>query len=194
MTVYSKAPHWVVIPYTVSNLTHKLSLSLDIQDDTLGLGSYNIYDGISATYTSFDTWINGFLTEFATLLDASTSGIGNPTLYRQLPTDQTPKVLDTYNHSIPASGVGGNTLGVQATLRYRDLEGNIIRIQVYEGLISANQRLTYLEAPTNWQDFHTYVFQTTNCIYSSAGLINNGGFSLTTCFNNSLTRKRFSVG
>lgn len=194
MTVYSKAPHWVVIPYTVSDLPHKLSLALDIQDDTLGLGSYSIYDGITSSYISFDTWMDGFLTEFATLLDASVSGIGSPVLYRQLPTDDTPKVLDTYNHAIPASGVGTAQLGVQATIRYRDLEGNIIRIQIYDPLIAANQRLTFLESPTNWQDFQNYIRQTTNCIFSAAGLINNGGYSLTTCYNNSLTRKRFSVG
>lgn len=194
MTIYSKAPHWVRIPYTVDNLQHTMNLGLDIQDDTLGLGSYSIYDGVSATYILFDTWISAFLTEFASVLDSNNSSMGTPVLYRQLPTDATPKVLDQFQHAIAVTGIGTAQAGTQATIRYRDLEGNIIRVQIYEGMLAANQRLTYAQAPSNWQNLHAVMFTTYNVLFSAAGNINNGGFSLTTCYNNSLTRKRFSVG
>ena len=193
MAQYNKKPHWVELDYYVSNLQHKMSFPVSVVDDTIGNTTYNLVQGGGLPNLDFSTFITGMLTEFERLLDLDNSTIGETRLYRQLATDNTPRILTTLDTSQTVIGIGTSQLGTQATMVFRDTEGYIIKLVVNEGLANGLQRVVKQDAPDPYRDFMSYMHGTTKAVHSVRGNPIDTPKILSVSYNDSITRKRYGV-
>lgn len=187
------APYWSVLEYIVDNEPHSQSWSCAVDNDALGLSSYDLVlrDGVSTV--DYSTYMLTYSTLFAVNFRADATGFVQATLYRQLPTDVDPVILEvavvnpTWTVSAPvvkASQISWNFYGQQRSR---------LRLTALDGVIQPFKRESYAQLSTSGQPFIDHVLGPDCPIQTRAGEYIASFGQRTVTYNDKLTQKYYNV-
>lgn len=193
MTQYTLAPHWVKLEYLVLTDQHSMTFSVNVDNDTLGLTQYDLVlrDGISTV--SMPAFHTAFLNVLAPLYNDTDTGFIQATLYRQLPTDVDPVILDVDTQIPSWTQVTNTKRASQTSFNFYDQQRKRLRLTLLDAIFEPFRRESYAGIGGISQLLVDYMLGADCPITTRAGGYIHTFGQRTVTYNDKLTQKYFNV-